>query len=101
MSEKVWPSGEATFTAAGGLSYFMRRDDSDLVVFCFAKPEDAGGLGQASVGSYSGRITGQPVALRVTGTPLSMADTAPRRLPGDARSESLFPPCAPWRAKSG
>jgi hypothetical protein len=37
---------------------------------------------------------------RVTGTPLSMAYTAPRRLPGDARSESLFAPCALWCAKS-
>jgi hypothetical protein len=34
------------FCAAGillatPLTYFMRRNDSDLVVFCFCKPEDA------------------------------------------------------------
>jgi hypothetical protein len=40
------------------------------------------------------------VLRRVTGTPSSMAATPRRRLPGDARSESLFAPCALWRAKS-
>jgi hypothetical protein len=35
---------------------------------------------------------------RVTGTPLSMADTAPRRLPTGARWQSSFVLCALWPA---
>jgi hypothetical protein len=47
-TEKVRASvdREVIFCAAGVLSaspltYFMHQDDSDLVVFCFANPEDA------------------------------------------------------------
>jgi hypothetical protein len=45
-------NSEAVFCAAGVLSatpltYSMRQDDSDLVVFCFANPEDVEAFAKA------------------------------------------------------
>ena len=64
-SEKVRDlvNREVIFCAAGvlaasPLTYLMCRVDSDVVVFCFAYPEDAGPLPSTSVGSGCRRAAG-------------------------------------------
>jgi hypothetical protein len=54
-AEKVRGNGEIVCCAAAlsgaPLTYSLRRDDLDFVVFCFGKPEDAQDFAEPSVGS--------------------------------------------------
>jgi hypothetical protein len=74
MAEKVRDpvNREVIFCAAGVLSaspltYFMRRDGSDLAVFCFANPEDAEAFAKHFGGeSCRGAAGGDPENKRPT-----------------------------------
>jgi hypothetical protein len=60
-AEQVRDRANRDVSAAGVLSatpltYFMRQDDSDLVVFCFANPEDA----EAFVAGVTLKTSGRP-----------------------------------------
>jgi hypothetical protein len=58
---------EAAALSAAQLTYSLRHDDSDVVVFCFAKPEDA----EAFAHRFGGTVgDGQPaVTLKTCGRP--------------------------------
>jgi hypothetical protein len=73
--------GAALFCAATPLTYFMRRDDSDLVVLCFANPEDAEAFAEPSVESgCRGAAGGDPENKRAARARCSGTQGAERQL---------------------